>query len=106
MQILSFLYIAYPLPVLVRGICVFDNFEKLLMLLGLSRDILEGWARGCCVHVFLVLNIFFLLSSELAGNEISLNIYGKPNIIGAEGKFKLGMKRFQGEYPIQSGHCI
>ena len=53
-QMLSFSYIAYPLPVIVRGICLFDNFEKLL-LLGLSRDILEGWARGCCVHVFLVL---------------------------------------------------
>ena len=53
-QMLSFSCIAYPLPVIVRGICLFDNFEKLLMLLGLSRDILEGWARGCCVHVFLV----------------------------------------------------
>ena len=56
-QMLSFSYIAYPLPVIVRGICLFDNFEKLLMLLGLSRDILEGWARGYCVHVFLVNSI-------------------------------------------------
>ena len=24
------------------------------MLLGFSRDILEGWARGCCVHGILV----------------------------------------------------
>ena len=32
-----FSYIAYPLPVIVRGVCLFDNFEKLSMLLGLSR---------------------------------------------------------------------
>ena len=51
---LCFSYIAYPLPVIVRGVCLFDNFEKLSMLLGLSTDILEGWARGCCLHVFLV----------------------------------------------------
>ena len=55
-QTLFFSYIGYPLPVIVRGIYLFDNFEKLSMLLGLSRDILEGWARGCCVHVFLVIN--------------------------------------------------
>ena len=54
---LRFSYIACPLPVIVRGICLFDNFEKLSMLLGLSRDILAGWARGCCVHVFLVILI-------------------------------------------------
>ena len=53
-QILCFSYTAYPLPVIVWRICLFDNFEKLSMLLGFSRDILEGWARGCCVHVFLV----------------------------------------------------
>ena len=51
---LSFSYIVYPLPIIVRGICLFDNFEKLSMLLGLSRDILEEWVKGCCVHVFLV----------------------------------------------------
>ena len=54
-QMLSFSYIAYRLPVIVRGICLFDNFEKLSMSLGLSEDILAGWARGCCVHVLLVL---------------------------------------------------
>ena len=53
-QMLCLSYIAYPFPVIVRGICLFDNFEKLSTLVGLSRDILEGWARGCCVHVFLV----------------------------------------------------
>ena len=37
-----FSYIAYPLPVIVKGICLFDNFEKLSMFLGFSRDILEG----------------------------------------------------------------
>ena len=47
-------FIALPLPVIVRTICLFDNFEKLSMLLGFSRDVLEGWARVCCVHVFLV----------------------------------------------------
>ena len=54
-QMLCFSYTAYPLPVIVRTICLFDNFEKLSMLLGFSRDILEGWARGCCMRVFLVL---------------------------------------------------
>ena len=53
-QMLCFSYIAYPLPVIVRGICLFDNFEKLSMSFGLSRDILERWARGCYVDVFLV----------------------------------------------------
>ena len=52
-QILCF-FIALPLPVIVRTICLFDNFEKLSMLLGFSRDILEGWARVCCAHVLLV----------------------------------------------------
>ena len=46
--------ILHVLPAIVRGICLFDNFEKLSMLLGVLRDILEGWARGSCVHVFLV----------------------------------------------------
>ena len=53
-EMLCFSYIAYPLPVTVRRICLFDNFEKLSMFLGFSRDLLEAWARGCCVHVFLV----------------------------------------------------
>ena len=35
-QMLCFSYIAYPLPVIVRRICLFDNFEKLSMLLGLK----------------------------------------------------------------------
>ena len=34
--------------------CLFENFENLSLLLVFSRDILEGWARGCCVHLFLV----------------------------------------------------
>ena len=45
-------YTAFPLPVIVWRICLVDNFEKLSMLLGFSRDILEGWVRGCCVHGF------------------------------------------------------
>ena len=49
-----FFFIAYHLPVIVKRICLSDNFEKLSMLLGFSRDIMEGWVRGCCVHVFLV----------------------------------------------------
>ena len=40
-QILCFSYTAYPLPVIVWRIYL-DNFEKLSMLLGFSRDILEG----------------------------------------------------------------
>ena len=65
---MCFSYIAYPLPVIVRGIYLFDNFEKLSMLVGLLRDILEGWARGCCVHVFLV------VKSVNGQNEIT-NLY-------------------------------
>ena len=53
-QMLSFCYIAFPLLAIVRTICLFVNFEKLSILLGFSRDIVEGWARVCCVHVFLV----------------------------------------------------
>ena len=53
-QMLCFSNIAHPLPVIVRKISLFDNFEKLSMLLGFWRDILEGWARGSGVHVFLV----------------------------------------------------
>ena len=47
-------FIALPLPVVVRTICLFDNFEKFSMLLGFSRYVLEGWERVCCVNVFLV----------------------------------------------------
>ena len=46
--------ISFPLPVIVKTI--FLTAGKLSMLLGFSRDILEEWARGCCVHVFLVQN--------------------------------------------------
>ena len=41
-EMLSFSYIAYRLPVIVMGICLFDSSEKLSMLLGFSRDILAG----------------------------------------------------------------
>ena len=51
---LCFSYVAVPLQIIVKMICLFDNFEKLSMLLGFSRYILEGWAKVCCVHVFLV----------------------------------------------------
>ena len=57
------LFIALPLPVIVRMICLFDSFEKfekfekLSMLLGFSRDVLEGWGKVFCVHVFLALLI-------------------------------------------------
>ena len=54
---MDFFFIGCPLPVIVRRICLFENFEKLSLLLGFLDDILEGWARGCCVHVFLVLFI-------------------------------------------------
>ena len=47
-------FIALPLSVIVRTICLLDNFEKFSMLLGFWRDVLEGWARVCCIHVFLV----------------------------------------------------
>ena len=56
-------FIALPLPVIVRTICLFDNFEKLSMLLGFSRDVLKGWARVCCRHVFLV--YIYILSHAL-----------------------------------------
>ena len=51
---LCFCYVAFRLLDIVMTICLFDNVEKLSMLLGFSRDIVEGWARVCCVHVFLV----------------------------------------------------
>ena len=38
-------FIALPLPVIVYPVCFFDNFEKLSMSFGFSRDVLEGWAR-------------------------------------------------------------
>ena len=47
-------FIALSLPVVVRTICLVDNFEKFSMLLGFSRYVLERWARVCCVNVFLV----------------------------------------------------
>ena len=53
-QMLGFCYIAFPFLAIVRTICLLDNFEKLSMLLGFLRDTVEGWARVCCVHVFLV----------------------------------------------------
>ena len=37
--------ITFTLPVAVRTICHFDDFEKLTILLQFSRNILEGWAR-------------------------------------------------------------
>ena len=49
-----FSFTAFLLPVIVRTNRLFDNFEKLSTLFGSSGDILEGWARVCCVHVFLV----------------------------------------------------
>ena len=55
-QMLCFCYIADLLLVIARRTCLFDIFEKLSMLLGFSSDILEWWAKGCCVHVFLVIN--------------------------------------------------
>ena len=60
-------FIACPLPVIVRRICRFENFEKLSLLLGFSRDILEGWARVCCVHVFLVMFIPQMKKVQLSG---------------------------------------
>ena len=48
-------FIALPLRIIVKTIGLFDNFEKLSMLHWFSRDVLEGWARVCCVHAFLVI---------------------------------------------------
>ena len=53
-QMLGFSYIAYPFPVTIMRICLLHNFENLLILLLFWRDVLEGWARVCCVDVFLV----------------------------------------------------
>ena len=44
----SFSFTALPLPVIVRTICLFDNFERFL------RDTLEGWAIVCCIHIIQV----------------------------------------------------
>ena len=46
--------IIFTFPVTVRTICLFDNFEKLSILIEFSRDRLKVWARGCCARVFLV----------------------------------------------------
>ena len=43
------------------------------MLFGLSRDILEGWARGCYVHVFLV-NYWFIAEPTLQQSSSSFSI--------------------------------
>ena len=40
-HMLCFSYIAFPLLVVVRTIRLFDNFNKLSMLHGFSRDLLE-----------------------------------------------------------------
>ena len=69
-------FIAFPLPVIVRTICLFDNFEKLSILFGFSRDILEGWARVCFVHVFLLMceiDQSRFTSNRFIGNIIWLN---------------------------------
>ena len=75
-----FSFTAFALPVIVRTICLFDNFEKLLKLLRFSRDMLEGWARVCCVHVFLV---YFLKLSAKYGlrfsNVVIRKIYDPTN---------------------------
>ena len=39
-----------------RTTCLYDNFEKLSILLEFSIDILEGWVRICCLHLILCLN--------------------------------------------------
>ena len=68
---LCFSFIAFSL--IVKTICLFDNFEKLSMLLGFSRDILEGWARVCCVHVFLV--------NKSTISSVSFVCMGVPNFV-------------------------
>ena len=58
-----FLLIAFTLPVIVMTICLFDNFEKLSILIKFFRGTLKVRARGCYVGVFLVLYIFVLVFS-------------------------------------------
>ena len=58
-------FIACPLPFIVRRICLFENFEKLSLLLWFLRDILERWARGCCVHIFLVHCVLLVILEDV-----------------------------------------
>ena len=43
---LCFSYIAFPLLLVVRTICLFDNFNKLSMLHGFSKDLFEKVGKG------------------------------------------------------------
>ena len=44
-------FIAFTLLVIVRTICLFHSFEKLSILLGFSRDVLEG-GRGFIAYTY------------------------------------------------------
>ena len=54
-EMLCFSYIAYPLPVIARGICLFDNFEKLSMLFGLVG---EGLLRARISSMYIYIYIY------------------------------------------------
>ena len=49
-----FFLIVFTLPIIVRTICLFDNFEKLAILMEFSRDTLKGWARGRLLRMRIV----------------------------------------------------
>ena len=55
------------IALIVRTICLFENLEKLSILFGFSRDVFEGCARVCCVHVFLVIK---MLHKKLMQSDI------------------------------------
>ena len=56
----GFLFIACPLPVIVRRICLLENFENLSLLPGFSRDFFGG-GKGllhACIssYIYIYLN--------------------------------------------------
>ena len=50
-QMLCFSYVAYLFPIIVREICLLTILKNYYCYLD-SWEILVGWAKGCCVHVF------------------------------------------------------
>ena len=89
-QMLCFSYTAYPLPVKVCWICFFDNFEKLSMLVGFSRDLLEGWARGCCVHVILVQDLITAYVILMVRGNLYLTLRPYQKVIDKSLGLKVG----------------
>ena len=60
----------------------FDNVEKLsISVFGLSREILEGWASVCCVHVFLVIHNINKINNRIVFCCIHLYIHTEKPVL-------------------------